>query len=82
MEEIIIGAQYMHFKGHIVKILCIARHTETEEEMVVYEEITGPEGKDNPKGKYWVRPKAMFLETVQRDGKSFPRFRLLISENK
>lgn len=62
--------KYLHFKGHIIEIICLARHTETEEEMVVYME----ERLDNPKGRYWVRPGKMFLEKVIVDGKKVPRF--------
>jgi hypothetical protein len=59
---------YRHFKGGLYEVLGVARHSETEEELVVYR--TG-------QGDLWVRPKAMFLETVTRDGRAVPRFEYL-----
>lgn len=51
------GEVYRHFKGNIITIIDIARHTETLEEMVVYRHD----------GDVWVRPLAMFLEKVDRE---------------
>jgi GNAT superfamily N-acetyltransferase len=48
----------------------LARHSETLEEMVIYETRY-----ENARGKVWVRPKEMFFESVDVDGKSVPRFR-------
>ena len=45
----------------------MARHSETMEELVVYRALYGERG-------LWVRPAAMWLETVERDGKQFQRF--------
>lgn len=56
---------YEHFKGIMCKVIGVARHSETLEELVVYEHD----------GELFVRPVAMFLETVERDGKVMPRFR-------
>ena len=70
-----IGAIYKHFKGHLIEVLMIVRHTETEEEMVVYRELSV--NKDYGKNSLWVRPLKMFLETIERDGKKFPRFELV-----
>lgn len=63
---------YKHFKGHFIEVLFIARHTENEEEMVVYREIgiNKKYGKDS----LWVRPLKMFFETVQKNGKKVKRF--------
>lgn len=66
--EIKLG-RYKHFKGHDINVICVAKHTETEEDMVVYEHLG-----DNEKSKMWVRPAAMFLEQVDRDGYKGPRF--------
>jgi len=63
--EIPLG-KYKHFKGGEYKVIGVARHSETEEEFVVYRAL-----KNNT---LWVRPKKMFLETVNRDGKAMPRF--------
>ena len=59
--------RYRHFKGKEYEVLGIARHSETEEEMVVYRALYGD-------GGLWVRPAAMWNEPVERDGYSGPRF--------
>lgn len=59
--------KYRHYKGHVYMVLCIARHSETLEEMVVYQDIAAPE-------KIWCRPLKMFVENVEIDGKFIPRF--------
>ena len=66
MEEIKPGV-YRHFKGNEYRVLCVAKHSETEELMVVYQALYGERG-------IWVRPAAMWNETVERDGKVFKRF--------
>lgn len=62
-----INGRYRHFKGAEYEVLGIARHSETMEEMVVYRALYGERG-------LWVRPRAMFLEEVEVDGKLRPRF--------
>ena len=59
--------RYRHFKGNEYQVLGVARHSETEEEMVVYSALYG-------EGGLWVRPAAMWLENVTRDGVTQPRF--------
>ena len=59
--------RYSHFKGNEYQVLGVARHSETEEEMVVYRALYG-------EGGLWVRPAAMWLENVTRDGVTQPRF--------
>jgi hypothetical protein len=59
---------YQHFKGGRYEVLGTARHSETDEELVVYRPLYG-------EGGLWVRPLAMFTETVERDGVTQPRFR-------
>lgn len=66
MEEIRIG-KYRHFKGNEYRVLGMARHSETLEEMVVYQALYGEHG-------IWVRPARMWSETVDRDGYHGPRF--------
>ena len=66
MEEIKPG-RYRHFKGNEYEVLFTARHSETEEEMVVYKALYGD-------GGIWVRPASMWNETVVRDGKEYKRF--------
>ncbi len=58
---------YRHFKGKEYRVLYIARHSETLEDMVVYQALYGEMG-------IWVRPASMWDEMVQRDGQSFRRF--------
>ena len=64
--EIKLG-KYRHFKGNEYRVIGVAKHSETLEEMVVYQALYGERG-------YWVRPAAMWNETVERDGKVFQRF--------
>jgi len=63
---------YRHFKGKPYRFIGTAKFSETLEEMAVYETLY-----ENPEGKLWVRPKSMFNEIIERDGKSTPRFHLL-----
>ena len=58
---------YRHFKGEPYEVIAIARHSETEEAMVVYKALYGEQG-------VWVRPASMWNETVTRDGKTYKRF--------
>ena len=67
MSEEIRPGRYRHFKGKEYEVLYLARHSETEEEMVVYRALYGERG-------VWVRPASMWLETVERDGQTFRRF--------
>ena len=69
-KSIFIGRLYEHYKGHRYKILGIARHTETLEEMVIYQPLYG-------KGDIWVRPLNMFIENVIINGSTVPRFKLI-----
>ena len=59
--------RYRHFKGGEYEVTGVAKHSETGEPMVVYRALYG-------EGGLWVRPEAMFLELVERDGKTFARF--------
>jgi len=59
--------KYQHFKGNYYQVLHIARHSESEEYLVVYHPF------DN-KDDIWVRPLAMFNETIIREGKTLQRF--------
>jgi hypothetical protein len=58
---------YRHFKGQLYEVLELARHSETDEEYVVYRALYGERG-------VWVRPLAMFDEVIERDGKTLRRF--------
>ena len=68
--EIIKHGLYRHFKGNLYEVLDVARHSETGEDMVVYRDVS-----DHT--KVWVRPAAMWSETLTRDGITHPRFAYL-----
>ena len=59
--------RYRHFKGKEYQLLGVATHSETGEPMAVYRALYG-------EGGLWVRPAAMWSETVEREGYSGPRF--------
>ena len=67
------GKYYRHFKGNVYRVLHLAKHSETLEEMVVYQTMYGERG-------VWVRPLAMFEEEIERDGKVFRRFSPISAE--
>ncbi|MBD9253760.1 DUF1653 domain-containing protein [bacterium] len=67
MSETIKPGRYRHFKGKEYEVLGVARHSETQEELVVYRALYSDFG-------LWVRPARMWNETVERDGKTFRRF--------
>ena len=62
--------KYRHFKGNLYEVIGVARPSETQEEMVVYRALYGEYG-------LWVRPAAMWTETVDRDGYHGPRFQFI-----
>lgn len=64
--------RYQHYKGKNYKVVGVAHHSETLEELVVYRALYETEYGKNA---LWVRPKAMFLEEVAVDGKKVPRFK-------
>jgi hypothetical protein len=66
MNEPVPG-RYRHFKGNEYEVLGVARHTETDERLVVYRPLYGD-------GALWVRPLAMFTEMVTHNGRTVPRF--------
>jgi hypothetical protein len=66
---------YEHYKGKRYEVIGEARHSETKEELVVYKLLYPTEDGD----MLWVRPKKMFLEDVDVDGRMFPRFQKVAS---
>lgn len=60
MQEIITGKIYRHFKGNLYKVIGFAKHSETLEDMVVYQPLKT--------GDNWVRPKSMWNEVVDEKG--------------
>ena len=61
---------YRHYKGNTYQVLGVAKHSETEEPLVVYKALYGECG-------LWVRPLDMFREQVEVDRKIIPRFELI-----
>ena len=59
--------RYKHYKGKFYAVEGVARHSDTEELLVVYRPLYGD-------GDLWVRPLSMFTEQVVVDGQSVPRF--------
>ena len=64
--------RYQHYKGKFYEVIGYARHSETMEELVVYRALYDSEFGRNA---LWVRPKEMFLEKVEKEGRRVPRFR-------
>ena len=62
--------RYRHYKGNEYEVIDVARHSESEEEMVVYRKLYGDHS-------LWVRPLGMFAENVLVDGRMVPRFEWL-----
>lgn len=58
---------YRHFKGNLYRLLYTARHSETEELLVIYQALYGDRG-------IWARPLQDFIATIDRDGQSMARF--------
>ena len=65
---------YRHYKGQQYRVVGVAQHSETEEQLVVFQTLYGA-------FDLWVRPVAMFLEQVEVDGLQQPRFALLHEES-
>ena len=71
-NEVKLG-RYKHFKGHLYKVIGVAKHSENpEKEFVVYEHA-----HEGGRMQLWIRPKEMFLEKVERDGYKDPRFKYI-----
>ncbi len=69
MNTLKIGT-YQHYRTrNFYRIIGVAKHSETEEDLVIYECLY-----DNPKSKMWARPLKMFLEDVKVNGQKIPRF--------
>ncbi|AOT07150.1 DUF1653 domain-containing protein [Pseudoalteromonas luteoviolacea] len=71
-EEFKIGI-YRHYKGKDYKVICVATHSESQEQLVVYQTLYGD-------FDHWVRPLSMFTESVQVNGTVVPRFKYIAKE--
>lgn len=58
---------YKHYKDKLYEVIGVAKHSETEEDHVVYRPLYGDRG-------LWIRPLSMFTETIEKDGQSVQRF--------
>ena len=72
MENSLKLGEYEHYKGKRYKVIGIAKHSETLEELVVYQKLYDDLS-------LWVRPKKMFAEEVEVNGKKIPRFKFIKS---
>lgn len=61
------AGRYRHHKGNEYEVIGVVRHSETLEPLVLYRPLVGD-------GAWWVRPHAMFFETVMVDGTEQSRF--------
>jgi hypothetical protein len=73
--ELVMGGLYQHYKGQKYIVKSLVRHSETLEWLVLYECQY-----ENPAGKIWVRPEAMFRENVIVEGVEIPRFKYIGKE--
>jgi hypothetical protein len=64
---------YQHYKGPQYRVFGVARHSEDEQQVVVYQALYGDRG-------LWVRPLSMFCEQVEVNGTPVPRFALIEAE--
>lgn len=60
MQEISVGKTYKHYKGNVYKIIALAKHSETCEDLIVYQSTNN--------GDIWVRPYSMWNEVVDENG--------------
>jgi hypothetical protein len=73
MREFSVGEHYQHYKGNVYQLLAIAKHTESGEKQVVYQDTAD-------KSKVWVTPYERFTESVEHNGVKQPRFSYVIIE--
>ncbi len=69
MSEVKLGI-YRHYKGNTYKVLSIAKHSETLEDMVIYQDVNAPD-------KIWARPASMWNDDIEIDSKTVKRFELM-----
>jgi len=67
MNSLIEKGKYLHYKGNEYEVIGTAKHSETEEDLVLYFPVKSPE-------QIWVRPLNMFIEEIEVNGKKTKRF--------
>ncbi len=72
---LIIGGKYQHYKGKYYRVLGIAKHTETFEELIIYQALYD-------ENIIWARPKNMFCDNVLVNGIKKERFHYIPEEKK
>lgn len=70
MMNVIAKGIYRHYKGNLYRVLCVAKHSETLEDMVVYQDVADEK-------KIWARPASMWNEEVDFENRKQPRFQYL-----
>jgi hypothetical protein len=65
------NAIYQHYKGKLYKVLYVARHSESHEELVIYQALYGDM-------QIWARPLSMFCDNVIIEGKNKARFEQVV----
>ncbi len=75
VTEVLAPGRYRHYKGGEYQVYGVARHSETEERVVVYRPLYGD-------AELWVRPLSMFIENVEVAGLLQPRFALIEAADK
>ena len=63
---------YQHYKGGKYNVIGIAKHSESLEDLVIYEALY-----DNKVSKLWARPLAMFNDKIVIKGKQIERFKFI-----
>lgn len=63
-----ITGTYQHYKGNIYRVVCLAKHSESLEDMVIYKDASDD-------SKIWARPASMWNEIVNVNGQDVPRFK-------
>jgi len=61
---------YRHFKGNKYQVIGVAKHSESQDYLVIYRPLYGD-------GGLWVRPLQMFVEKVEVEGQMLPRFEFI-----
>lgn len=69
-QESLLPGRYRHYKGGEYHVYEVATHSETEELVVVYRPLYG-------EAALWVRPLVMFMEVIEFEGESRPRFEFI-----